>query len=506
MKIHHKHRCIVCVNCHLANKSIDIEVSQAVFLDTVFEAIVRIPYDMQLKQVLANGDPSCSVAPVLQQWVKEGNHVNKFQLQRIIRNLRSRRRFSHALEISKWMSSSGLKFSSSDCALQLDLIGRVDGLSSAKNFFSSLRDQDKTVKTYGALLNCYVQEDLIDESLSLVKKMGEMGFLSSPLDYNSLMTLYTKTGQFEKVPDVLSEMKMNGVSPDRFSYRICINSYGARADYNSMEKVLQEMEIQRQIQMDWDTYSVVANYYIKAYLNEKALHYLKECEKKVGKNALGYDHLITLYASLGNKDEMRRLWDLQKAKCRKQTNINYIKMLGSLVKLGELEEAEKLIEELELSCKTYDFRVPNVLLIGYCQKGLIEKAEAKLQDIIKRKKTAVPNSWSILAAGYVNKNNMEKAFECFKEALGLQAQNKDWRPKASLISSILNWLGENREVEDAEAFVKLLRTIVPTNREMYHALLKAYLRNGKEVQGLLESMKDDKIDEDEETMKILGLR
>ncbi|KAL2922383.1 Cytochrome f [Bienertia sinuspersici] len=46
---------IVCANCHLANKPVDIEVSQAVLQDTVFEAIVRIPYDMQLKQVLANG-------------------------------------------------------------------------------------------------------------------------------------------------------------------------------------------------------------------------------------------------------------------------------------------------------------------------------------------------------------------------------------------------------------------------------------------------------------------
>ncbi|KDP22688.1 hypothetical protein JCGZ_02529 [Jatropha curcas] len=46
---------IVCANCHLANKPVDIEVPQAVLPDTVFEAVVRIPYDMQLKQVLANG-------------------------------------------------------------------------------------------------------------------------------------------------------------------------------------------------------------------------------------------------------------------------------------------------------------------------------------------------------------------------------------------------------------------------------------------------------------------
>ncbi|KAK8582206.1 hypothetical protein V6N12_072398 [Hibiscus sabdariffa] len=34
---------------------VDIEVPQAVLPDTVFEAVVRISYDMQLKQVLANG-------------------------------------------------------------------------------------------------------------------------------------------------------------------------------------------------------------------------------------------------------------------------------------------------------------------------------------------------------------------------------------------------------------------------------------------------------------------
>ncbi|XP_059623147.1 agamous-like MADS-box protein AGL82 [Cornus florida] len=38
-----------------ANKPVDIEVPQAVLPDTVFEAVARIPYDMQLKQVLANG-------------------------------------------------------------------------------------------------------------------------------------------------------------------------------------------------------------------------------------------------------------------------------------------------------------------------------------------------------------------------------------------------------------------------------------------------------------------
>nr|QNG62157.1 cytochrome f [Arceuthobium gillii] len=46
---------IVCANCHLAKKPVDFEIPQAVLPDTVFEAVVRIPYDIQLKQVLSNG-------------------------------------------------------------------------------------------------------------------------------------------------------------------------------------------------------------------------------------------------------------------------------------------------------------------------------------------------------------------------------------------------------------------------------------------------------------------
>ena len=46
------------------------------------------------------GDPSFSVVPVLDQWVQEGNKVKNLELQRIVRDLRARRRYNQALEVS----------------------------------------------------------------------------------------------------------------------------------------------------------------------------------------------------------------------------------------------------------------------------------------------------------------------------------------------------------------------------------------------------------------------
>jgi apocytochrome f len=46
---------IVCANCHLGLKPIELKLPQAVPPDTVFEATVSIPYETTLKQITATG-------------------------------------------------------------------------------------------------------------------------------------------------------------------------------------------------------------------------------------------------------------------------------------------------------------------------------------------------------------------------------------------------------------------------------------------------------------------
>lgn len=47
---------IVCANCHLAAKPTEIEVPQSVLPDTVFEAVVKLPYDLSVQQVVGDGN------------------------------------------------------------------------------------------------------------------------------------------------------------------------------------------------------------------------------------------------------------------------------------------------------------------------------------------------------------------------------------------------------------------------------------------------------------------
>lgn len=46
---------IVCANCHLGVKPAELEMPTSVLPDTVFEAVVKIPYDLNSQQVLGDG-------------------------------------------------------------------------------------------------------------------------------------------------------------------------------------------------------------------------------------------------------------------------------------------------------------------------------------------------------------------------------------------------------------------------------------------------------------------
>ncbi|KAK3152978.1 hypothetical protein QOZ80_2BG0166060 [Eleusine coracana subsp. coracana] len=428
------------------------------------------------------GHPGTLLVPEIELWAaRPGNHIRPVELQRIVKELRKRRRHRQALEISEWMNAKGhVKFVPRDHAVHLDLVGQVHGIEAAETYFNNLSEKDKTEKTYGALLNCYTRELLVDKALAHFQKMKELGFVFSPLSYNNIMGLYTNLGQHEKVPSVIAEMKSNGIIPDNFSYRICINSYGTKADFFGMENTLEEMECEPQIVVDWNTYAVVASNYIKGDLREKAYSALQKAEAKIDKkDPDAYNHLISLYGQLGDKSEVKRLWALQMSNCKRHINHDYNTMLATLVKLDEIAEAEALLKEWESSGNSFDFHVPNVLLVGYRQKGLLDKAEMLLDNFLKKGKQPPSSSWTIVAIGYVEKGDAAKAYEMMKNALRVYNPDSGWVPRSSMIEMILKYLGDEVELKDVESFIDLLKVAVPMNSEMTEALSRARARQEK---------------------------
>lgn len=93
-------------------------------------------------------------------------------------------------------------------------------------------------------------------------------------------------------------------------------------------------------------------------------------------------------------------------------------ILLCLVKVGEIDEAEKVFKEWELNCRNYDIRVSNVLLGAYVRNGLLEKAESLHMRTLGRGGSPNYKTWEILMEGWVrSQQNVDGAINFLRKIL-----------------------------------------------------------------------------------------
>ncbi|KAI8551689.1 hypothetical protein RHMOL_Rhmol06G0205700 [Rhododendron molle] len=411
--------------------------------------------DSLFNRISVAGDPRVSMLPILDQWVERGRNVDLYEIKALIKHLREYKRFNHALQLSEWMAHRwNLALSPGDIAVQLDLVSKVHGLEQAEKYFSNIPGPLKTFKVYGALLNCYASNKSLDKAESMMQKMREFGVLRKSLSYNVMLNLYSKMGKQENFNALIQEMEEKGISCYPSTLYVRLNAYAAVPDINGMEKLLSLMEANHLFTVDWHAYIIAANGYMKAGVTEKSLTMLKKSEQHInGSRGFAYEMLLTLYASLGDKDEVYRIWGLYK-KLGKLYNRGYFRMISSLLKLDDLDGAENLLVEWESVNTSFDFDIPNLLINAYSWKGHLEKAEACISRAVERGQRPTAGTWDRLATGYYKDNQMAKAVETMKKAI--TADQRGWELNRVTLTACVKYLTENGETEPADEFCRLL--------------------------------------------------
>ncbi|CAM8974452.1 unnamed protein product [Rhodiola kirilowii] len=258
---------------------------------------------------MMENNSDASAATVLNEAESEGRMFTKWELCKIVKELRKYRRFRLALEVYEWMNNRGQRYrlSSSDTAIQLDLVSKVQGVSSAEDFFQKLPDTLRDNRVYGSLLNAYAQAKMKEKAESLMDNMRNQGYASHPLPFNVVMTLYMNLKEYDKVYAMVAEMMQKNIRLDIYTYNIWLSSCGSM---EKMEQVFAQMKMDKGCHPNWTTYSTMATVYIKQGQIEKAEECLRMVEGKIaGRNRIPYHYLISLYGSVGNRDELFRIWN-----------------------------------------------------------------------------------------------------------------------------------------------------------------------------------------------------
>ncbi|CAL4934216.1 unnamed protein product [Urochloa decumbens] len=461
------------------------------------------PRDNLFRRIADVGRPNLPLSPVLEQWAREGHTAKKDTLQAIVKKLVGLRRFAHALEVSFWMTDRRhLHLTAGDVAYRLELISKVHGLEKAVEYFGKVPKQLRKPQCYGSLLRCYVEAKDVEKAEQLFTEMEEMGMKSSYV-YNWMMKLFLETGQLERVHAMFQDMKEKGVKPDMFSVESLLAAYIAAEDFEGVQKVLSKANPHEKL-LSWHGYASSAKLLMESGMQGRAVMALLEAERRISpKNGkIAYSFLLHTYTDLGMCSEVERIWKVYKSKVPSCSSM-YMSRISVLLKMNDIYGAEEALKECERVCVSYmDARLINLLVDAYCKEGLVEKAAALVDDAIKKGRTPYANTWYKLAGGFFMTGQVLKAVDMTRKAL--DSASPPWKPDLTNVLMSLDHFMDQKDVEAAEEMASMLQKLVPLTRDVYHSLLKTYVRAGKPVSDLLERMKKDGLEADEETDRILA--
>ncbi|KAB8117655.1 hypothetical protein EE612_059896 [Oryza sativa] len=446
--------------------------------------------------------PKRSAAVVLRRWAEEGRTVQKYQLNRVVRELRKYRRFKHALEICEWMRTQPeMRLLPGDHAVHLDLVAKVRGLPSAEKFFEDMPERAKGPSTCNALLHAYVQHGRRDKAEAMLEEMAKAGYLTCALPFNHMMSLYMSSGELEKVPEMIKELRRYTI-PDLVTYNIWLTYCSKKNGVKAAEKVYDLMKDERVVP-DWMTFSLLGSIYINAGLHVKGRDALVEMEKRASrKERAAYSSLLTLYASLSDRGNLDRVWRKMRETFRKFSDTEYKCMLTSLTRFGDIAEAESFYSEWESASGTRDSRIPNTILAFYIKNGMMEKAEGFLDHIVQKGVKPSYSTWELFVWGYLSDGRMDKVLECLKKALSCLEK---WDPNPQLATAIYSQIEEKGDIEAAEKLLVMFREAGYVTTEIYNSVLRTYAK--AELMPLIvdERMDQDKVSMDDETRSLLRL-
>ncbi|CAJ2664959.1 unnamed protein product [Trifolium pratense] len=475
-----------------------------------YERRPNVKWKVLYKRISMMQNPELGSASVLNQWENEGKTLTKWELCRIVKELRKYRRHDKALQVYQWMNNRPERFriTASDAAIQLDLIARVQGVSNAEGYFMNLTNDLKDKRTYGALLNAYVHSRSREKAEFLLDAMRGKKYLNS-LPFNLMMTLYMNLKDYDKVDMMVSEMKEKNIQLDIYTYNIWLSTCGSQESVEKMEQVFEQMSKDPTIIPNWSTFSTMTAMYIKMEMFEKAHECLKKMEVRIiGRDRIPFHYLLSLYGSIGNKDEVYRVWNNYKTIFPSIPNLGYHAVISSLVRINDIEGAEKLYDEWVSVRPSDDSRVANLIIGWYVKNGKFDIAFNFFENMIEGGGSPNSNTWEILAEAHIAEKRISDALSCLIKAFKTVG-SKSWKLKPIKLAAFLKLCRDEDDMESAEVLIELLRQSGYHKDKVYASLI-GNDELSSTIEGIddivdSENMDDDDDDDDDDSQVVFNL-
>ncbi|XP_010532153.1 PREDICTED: pentatricopeptide repeat-containing protein At1g80270, mitochondrial-like [Tarenaya hassleriana] len=431
--------------------------------------------------------PGISIDSALDKWLEEGKKINRAEVANAMLNLRRRRMYGRALQMSEWLEAKNqMEFTERDYASRLDLIAKIRGLQKAEAYIEKIPKSFRGEVIYRSLLANCVATSNVKKAEEVFNKMKVLGFPLTSFACDQLLLLYKRVDK-KKIADVLLLMEKENIKPSRLTYQTLIDTKGSSNDLTGMEQIVETMKAEG-VELDLRTQFILAKHYAAAGLEEKAEKVLKEMEgESLTVNRWACKDLLSVYASLGRVDEVDRIWKI----CGENPRIDEcLAAILAFGKIGKIKEAEEIFEKsLKLSNRV-PAKVFSALLRVYVDHKMLSEGKDLVKRMAESNCTIGALTWDALIRLYVDAGEVGKADSLLNKA----TQQNQMRPLMNSFMYIMEDYAKKGDVHNTEKIFQRMRQAGYVSRfRQFQALLEAYVNAKNPAYGMRDRMKADNI-------------
>ncbi|KAK4771634.1 hypothetical protein SAY87_032166 [Trapa incisa] len=428
-----------------------------------------------------------SVENALDKWVEDGKDLNKDEIWLATNNLRRRRMFGRALQLSEWLETRGkIDFVERDYASRVDLIAKLRGLHRAETYIEKIPESLRGEIVHRTFLANCVAAGNVKKAEETFNKMRDLEFPTTAFTCNQLLLLYKRLDK-KKIADVLLLMEKENVKPTGFTYRLLIDSKGQSNDLDGMDQIVEAMKAEG-VELDISTQAVLAKHYAADGQKMKAESILRDMEGgDLMEHRSACPLLLPLYAELGKVDEVRRIWEVCERSPRANECVAAIEAWGRLKKI---DEAEAVFNGMVKRWKKLSATQFSAMLKVYANNKMLTKGKDMVKQMADSGCKISPLTWDIIVKLYVESGEVERADSILHKA----TQQNLMRPMYSTFMSIMSQYSKRGDVHNAEKLFHRMRLSGYTARiTQFQSLLQAYINAKTSAYGMRDRMKADNL-------------
>ncbi|KAI4319634.1 hypothetical protein MLD38_033212 [Melastoma candidum] len=426
-----------------------------------------------------------SIQHVMEKWIEEGKELDEKEIAMAMLNLRQRKMYVKALQLSEWWEKSReLDFTERHYASRVDLIAKVRGPQKAEGYISQIPESFRGEVVYRSLLANYVAVSNVKKAEDTFNRMKTQ-FPVTAFACNQLLILYKRLNK-RKISDVLLLMEKENVKPTLFTYKLLIDAKGQLKDITGMEKILETMQAEG-VEPDKSIECLLAKHYVATGENDKAKSVLKKIEgDELEQNRWAYPVLLPLYAALGETEEVERLWKACKVSPRASDTIAAIE---AWLKLKNHDAAEAACEALLKSTKLMSSHYSSLLRV-FASNKMLAKGKEVVKQMAESGCHIGPPTWDSLVKLYVEAGEVEKADSILQKA----SRQNQRKPLFSSYMTLLEQYAKRGDVHNAEKTLHRLRQMGYNSQgRAYQSLIQAYIKGKVPAYGLRDRLRADGI-------------